>query len=151
MKKIVRIAAPAALALSLAACGHTTTDDISRSLDAVDAYISDRDYSDALRSANRIFESDTAKMSASQLGRLAIAYMEVSDGIDDQSLVVRAGECYRQALAEGPDSVASFAAALSPDRLNYLTSLDEIVRRMDGPRDIPADEPIDSIDEPHIH
>ena len=133
--------------MTVASCDAPTPGEINSSLDAADSYLADGNPTEARRTADAILGSDSTRMSASQLGRLALVYMQVADKSDDPSTVGQAIVCYRMAVRVNTDSAEAYFSHLSGEETAYAEMLREISHRMEAPRDIPADEPLD--DEGH--
>lgn len=131
--------------IMLSSCGDHSTAGIDRSLDTADAYLADGNLSDARNTADAVYSGDSASMSARQMGRLSLVYMQISDRSDDPTTVGQAINCYRLAYRAGADSAAAFYSALPVELDPYGLMLAEIVKQLDSPREIPADEPADTI------
>lgn len=133
-----------ATVVCLSACGGHSGAEIDKSLDAADAYLADGSLADARRTADAIYSADTTVMSARQMGRLSLVYMQLSDRSDDPTTVGQAIRCYRLAYRAGADSAAAFYTTLPVDLDPYGILLAEIAKQLSTPRTIPADEPIDT-------
>ena len=130
MRRLITTAVITALmTLGMAGCGSHTTEEIDRSLDAADAYLSDGNLDDARKTV-----------------RLSLLYMQLSDRSDDPTTVGQAINCHRMAYKANADSAAMLYSTLPVDLDPYGMMLGEIVKQLNSPRDIPADEPIEPVD-----
>ena len=147
MRRLITTAVITALmTLGMAGCGSHTTEEIDRSLDAADAYLSDGNLDDARKTADAVYGTDSARMTSRQMVRLSLLYMQLSDRSDDPTTVGQAINCHRMAYKANADSAAMLYSTLPVDLDPYGMMLGDIVKQLNSPRDIPADEPIEPVD-----
>lgn len=149
LSRLIRLL-PAAVILVLASCsgGGSVSERVA---DAEMAYAAE-DVALTRRIVDDIVSDPTAKgsITATELARLSILYMQLNDRTDDHEAVDLAADCYREAYRANPDSAAWFYTHLSSDDQKYVMVLASIVHSMDNPKsldDITEDhEFADSID-----
>lgn len=84
-------------------------------------------------------------LSAKQLARLSIVYMQIADSVDNGTNVNSAIEAYRRAYQADADSADAYYSALPSERAQYSMMLANIVAGLDTPYDADADMHADSI------
>ena len=149
LSRLIRLL-PAAVILVLASCsgGGSVSERVA---DAEMAYAAE-DVALTRRIVDDIVSDPTAKgsITATELARRSILYMQLNDRTDDHEAVDLAADCYREAYRANPDSAACFYTHLSSDDQKYVMVLASIVHSMDNPKsldDITEDhEFADSID-----
>lgn len=72
-------------------------------------------------------------ITATELARLSILYMQLNDRTDDSESVDLAADCYREAFEANADSAAAFYHNLPVDQLKYAMVLASIVHSADNP------------------
>ncbi len=72
-------------------------------------------------------------ISATELARLSILYMQINERTDDSESVELAADCYREAFEANADSAAAFYHNLPVDQLKYAMVLASIVHSADKP------------------
>lgn len=144
--KATRFLAGAAIAAAMWSCAGHTPEMVTSSLDTADTYLADGDIAEARRTADAIYSGDSTVMTASQFGRLALIYMQISDNSDDPTTVGQAIHCYRMGCHANADSLAAYFSSLPVELDPYAIMLTEIVHRLETPKVIPPDEPVDSIE-----
>lgn len=91
--------------------------------------------------------AEKGNLTAGQLGRMSILYMELYDCADDAEALDMAIQCYRSAYEENADSAACFYAHLPVEQYKYGMSLTMLVQSADNPADISDIEQSDSNEE----
>lgn len=110
------------------------------------------DYAKAQKICDGVAE-ETDDLTVSQLGRLSILYMKLTEGdLDESDDLDKAALCYRAAWELDADSARMFYSDCQVDDMSYVMMLSAIVKNIDDPMDIPAELPdsliFDSIPQP---
>lgn len=87
-------------------------------------------------------------LSARQLARLSIIYMQMADSLDREDSVGQATQCYRQAYEANSDSAITFYSGLNPDKMRYAVMLRALATPRDSSYNSDYEEYPDSIDIP---
>lgn len=121
--------------LALTACGgHTDADETIR---AAEMAIARGDMTAASSVAQQLTDSvNLSGLTARQLGRLSIVYMQLADSMDNANNVARATDAYRRAYSQQPDSAAIFYSSLPSETAQYSMMLSAIVGNQDHPFDM---------------
>ncbi len=85
---------------------------------------------------------DLSRLSVSELGRLSMVYMQLSDMSDEGESVANATQCFREAFKLNADSARVFYSGVPVECEKYVFMLSAIVRTIDNPGELPADEPL---------
>ncbi len=129
---------------AMSAC-HSSTD-VEYELQSAETAIAHGDIKAATSVANTLSDSiATPHLSAKQLARLSIIYMQIADSAENGINVAKATDIYRKAYRVNPDSAAQYYSALPAEKAQYLMMLSSIVASQDHPYDIEADIHADSI------
>ncbi|MCM1484149.1 MAG: hypothetical protein NC043_07420 [Muribaculaceae bacterium] len=72
-------------------------------------------------------------LSASQLARLSVVYMQLADDSEGGTEVVSATDCYRRAYEANADSAAAYYSSLPSEKAQYAMMLSTIVGNQDHP------------------
>lgn len=133
------------LGLMLCACGGGAGNMAERISSAEMAYATG-DAASLRRICDEIMDDNTEEdgLTAAQLGRMSILYMELYDHTDDSDALDMATRCYRSAYKENADSAAYFYAHLPAEQYKYGMSLTMLVQSVDNPVDISDIETSDS-------
>lgn len=84
-------------------------------------------------------------LSAKQLARLSIVYMQLADSIDNSNNVSSALTVYRKAYEADRDSADAYYSALPSEKAQYSMMMANLVAGQDNPYDADADMHADSI------
>lgn len=79
------------------------------------------------------------EITAVELGRMSILYMQLYDRTDDDDALELAERCYREAFAADADSARYFYSHLPVEQDKYAMSLATLVHSIDNPGDISDD------------
>lgn len=147
MKTFIHTIIIAAAAL-LAACTQAETDTTEATLQEAEMAIAQGDMTAATNVARRLSgDKNLSGLSARQLGRLSLIYMQLADSSDQADNVAAAADCYRRAFTQNADSAKAFYAGVEPEHTARAAMLSSITHSLDSPADstlIVAEEP-DSI------
>lgn len=134
----------ASLSLLISSCSDKSSPDAE--LRAAEAAIANGDMTAASAVAQRLTDHhNLSGLSARQLGRLSIVYMQIADSLDSGT-VASATDAYRRAYRQNPDSARAFYSSLPADKAQYSMMLSAIVDNQDNPYDhIHDSEATDSI------
>lgn len=126
---------------AVSACGDSSSR-VAGQLAEAETAIAVNDIDAALRICRAVNDcrSDSL-MAVSELGRLSILYMQLSDRTDDTDNVDLAVACYRQAFAVNPDSARAFYSSLPRDDDKYVMMLATIAGALDNPPSLTEEEP----------
>lgn len=72
-------------------------------------------------------ESHIDDLSAKQLARLSIIYMQIADSGEQDEQVGSAADCYRRAFSVNADSAADYYISLPPQKAQFAMVLSSIV------------------------
>lgn len=72
-------------------------------------------------------ESHIDDLSAKQLARLSIIYMQIADSGEQDEQVGAAADCYRRAFSVNADSAADYYISLPPQKAQFAMVLSSIV------------------------
>ncbi len=133
IKVILAIVMPATLA---AGCASSQEDQMEAELRDAEMAVAQGDMTSAKSIARHISDGKNfSGLSARQLGRLSLVYMQMADSADQSENVGAATECYRQAFATDADSDQSFYSEVGPEHTGHAVMLGAIVRSLDAPAD----------------
>lgn len=83
--------------------------------------------------ADRLSEGENlSDLSAKQLARLSLVYIQLADGEENNDLAVNATDLYRRANTANSDSVADYFQSLSSSEADYATLLHHLVSAKDA-------------------
>lgn len=124
------------LGLVMTACGGGS--DMAERISSAEMAYATGDASSLRRICDEIMDDNAGEstLTAEQLGRMSILYMELYDHTDDSDALDMATECYRSAFEEDADSASYFYAHLPAEQYKYGMSLTMLVQSMDNPVDI---------------
>ena len=139
MKKIFQfqILSFAALMLSMVACtAPVTQESVDESLQYAEALLERGSFEAALDGVKSIADSAKfEKLTITQLGRLSMIYMQVSENMDQASNLVVATDIFDYAYRVNADSAAMFYGSVEPDQMQYV----ETMRHSSASRRMPMD------------
>lgn len=124
MKIEIRNLIVAAAALIASGCGGSV--DVETELQGSEMAIADGDMETASAMASHITENSAAGLSAKQLARLSIVYMQIADSIDNDTNVATAAEYYNRAYASNADSAELYYTSLPSEKIPYAMILSNI-------------------------
>lgn len=124
----------------VSACQGTSVADSLRNIDEA---LAQGDMRAAHSVAEKLMASDLLDgLSASELARLSIDYMQMADNEEENSaLVATAADLYRRACQANADSARAFYDTLGPDEEALASQLFHIVAATDSAGVIPPDGP----------
>jgi len=127
---------PAIAGAILSACSDKSS--VSDRVAAAEMAFAAEDVASTRRIIDNIMADSTAKgsVTATELARLSILYMQLNDRTDDHEAVDLAADCYREAYRANADSAASFYTHVSADNQKYVMALTSIVHSMDNPKSL---------------
>lgn len=133
----------AATTMLLTACGTDT----SESLRNAEMALADGDMTAARSVADKVLgEGSLEELSATDLARLSLVYMQMSDEeADNNTLVATAADLYRRAVKANRDSAFAYYTSLPADRAPFAVQLFHIVTATDSAGVMPAEVALDSI------
>lgn len=144
------ISATLALAAIMAGCNNKkSTESILDNIRQAEAAVALGDMEAAKNVAVTLIGTENlSQMSARQLARLSMVYMQMADSTDRDENISIAADLYKQAYKQNADSAAAFYADVEPAVYPYVAMLKTLVERIDHPYDPAAD----TLDEhSHIH
>lgn len=140
MKISLLAAMAAALSITLGSCSGAT--DIESQIRSAEMAVAQGDMTAARSVAAHIVDKENLlTMPASQLARLSIVYMQLSDydTDDSESSVSTAAALYRQAYDTNSDSAAHYFSVMPPEKQPYVQMLSTLVGNIDNPYDMASD------------
>lgn len=135
MKKFnLLIILPATLQM-LVSCGSDT---MSERIAAAEMAFAAEDVESTRKLCDDIMSESSANgsVTATELARLSILYMQLNDRTDDQEAVKLAADCYKEAFQANADSARAYYESLPPDEVKYAMTLSSIVHAIDNPKAI---------------
>lgn len=128
-KLLIPLAAAAGL---LTACG---SGNISERVSTAEMAMASEDVEMTRKLCDDIMSDSVAKgsITATELARLSILYMQLHERTDDPEAVELAANCYREAFLANADSARHYYETLPVEDEKYVMTLSSIVRTMDNP------------------
>ncbi|MDE6382948.1 MAG: hypothetical protein K2K79_01200 [Paramuribaculum sp.] len=115
----------ATILLLTASCGLTSGEVVDNLRDAEQA-IARGDMKAAQSAGDYILgDENFSGLSASQLARLSMVYMQLADSVDQTSNIRKAADLYDRAQSLDADSAAEVYNNLPPDQLQYYAAMSE--------------------------
>lgn len=124
MKREIRNLIVAVGALLAVGCGGKMN--VEDELRSSEMAIVDGDMETASAMASHITENSAEGLSAKQLARLSIVYMQIADSIDNDTNVATAAELYGRAYASNADSADLYYMSLPSEKIPYAMILSNI-------------------------
>lgn len=122
-------------ALTLSSCGSS---DVAERISSAEMAYATEDAAASRRICDEIMDDNARDscLSAMQLGRMSILYMQLYDRTDDADALEMATQCYRSAYETDADSAAYFYSHLPVEQDKYGMSLTTLVQSIDNPADV---------------
>jgi hypothetical protein len=129
------------LPLAIAAAVITSCDSgrpVSDQVAEAEMAMAASDVASTRRICDQILSDSVAKgsITATELARLSILYMQLNELTDDHEAVDLAADCYREAFQANPDSARMFYQELPVGQDKYVMTLSSIVHSMDNPKQL---------------
>lgn len=99
-----------------AACTGNDTRRFDDDLREADMAVAEGDMTAASSIARRLSDEHIDALTARQLCRLSILYMQISDNGNQSENISRATDCYRKAFETDPDSARDYYRQLGPEQ-----------------------------------
>lgn len=133
IKKILhRLAFCVAITVCAVSCGSSPT--VGESFTAAEHAAETRHYQAAREIADELFEKAEAnRLSASELGRLSLLFMRLSENGGEQENIGQATQCYLKAFAANADSARAYYASLPLDESSYVEMMASLSRAITSP------------------
>lgn len=154
MKKILFIALTTFICAAITACGPepSTAEILSTAEQAIETH----HYSTAQKISDELFEhADEKQMTASELGRLSLLFMRLSENGREQENVCQAAQCYLKAFATNADSARAYYSALPLDASCHVEMMASLSHAITSPASVAGNDEWcdsqDSIDINHSH
>ncbi|MDE6826875.1 MAG: hypothetical protein K2J18_08950 [Paramuribaculum sp.] len=129
---LVMLAAAALLLTAFLTSCHSA-DGVEEDLRLAEMSLAEGDMASAHSIADRLTDGkNMSGLSAKQLARLSLVYIQLADGEENNDLAVNATELYRLANNANSDSVADYFQSLSSAEENYATLLHHLVSASDA-------------------
>lgn len=130
------------------ACG--TSRDADEKMSSAELAIGDGEYDKAQAICNSLF-SDKEKLDETELGRLSILYMRLSEHCFEDENIAAATQCFRDASRLSDDSLNAFFSTLQLEDQRHFVLLKRIGSTLDNPIDMSEKLAADTIaDEAHF-
>ena len=122
-------------ALALTSCGGS---DVSERISSAEMAYAIEDADVSRRICDEIMDDKSRdnSLTATQLGRMSILYMQLYDRTDDADALDMATQCYRSAFETDADSATYFYTHLPVEQDKYGMSLTTLVQSIDNPADV---------------
>lgn len=139
MMKLFRTLMAAAIALmAVVSCSH---DGVSSDIETAEQAALQGDYAGAKKICDRLAKGkDRERMGVTDLCRMSMVYMQLSDVNDEGENIGMATGCMRDAMKINADSAKAFYAAVPVDQEKYVVLLAAIVHTMEHPGEITISE-----------
>lgn len=138
-----------AMAAATGCRGGVPADDITTAEQALDS----RDYEVARSICDTFVTDSTTRLGVTELCRLSMVYMRLSDVADVDYNTASATRCYRTAMRLNADSASAFYDAVPLDEARHVEIMSRIDQILSAPRDIYIDDDsisAEMIDNPEI-
>lgn len=133
MNRILLISAISISAI-IASCSGAMSVDVADTVRQAEQAIAKGDMAAAQSAGDYLLgDENLSSLSASQLARLSIVYMQLADSVDQQSNINKATDLYDRAIKLNADSAADYYNNLSPDHLQYYAAMAEHSARRISP------------------
>lgn len=121
---------------TLAACSHTAAS-LEATLRQAESAVARGDMKAATAISRELLGSQNlSNLSATQLSRLSMVYMQMADIDDPTTHTATATRLYRQALQADSDSTRIYFSTLPPEQLQYYSTLSNLAEHLGRPSDI---------------
>lgn len=137
LPKHLILAAIAAI-MALASCGGSGSS-ASEALREAEAATALGDMEAARSVAMKITDENLSQLSAKDLARLSLVYMQIADSTDRENSIASATDLYRRAFEADPDSAQAYYGELGPDYYPYVALLKTLTGKIDNPYNPLAD------------
>lgn len=119
--------------LFIVACSQSRpSDDITLAERAIEHH----DYGMALDLCQQVTQDESQALGVTDMCRLSILYMKLSDLKDLEDKAIVATDYYRQAMTECEDSARAFYDQIPIDDARYVELMMQLRRILDHPRDL---------------
>ena len=130
-------------ALILTSCSF---DNVDQNIEAAEFSLSNNDYSEASEICHKIAVRDSLNdLTTSQLCRLSIIYMRLSENRDEDVNVAMATRCFHMAMEQDSLEASVLYNDMPIDDQHWIHFLAEMNKILDSPRDFFADESTDTV------
>lgn len=134
MKHITYTALCGVLLLLCSCTNVVDSTDITDSIRQAEQAIAQGDMQAAQSAGDYLMKDDISSgLSATQLARLSMVYVQLADSLDQQENLRKAADLYDMALRANADSANHFYNNLSPDQLQYYAAMTELSQRRSTP------------------
>ncbi|MDE7410775.1 MAG: hypothetical protein K2M94_01895 [Paramuribaculum sp.] len=118
----------------LISCSQISREEIETSLREAEMSVATGDMEVATSVGNHLLGEDNARhLSATDLARLSIMYMQMADSGNADDNTALAAELYRRALSVSADSTDAYLQSLPTDKMQYADMLQAISSNIDNP------------------
>lgn len=113
----------------------------------VEEMITSKDYESAQSLCNEIIGNKELKsIPVKNLCKLSLAYIKLSEQINNEENMAKATKCYHTAIILNADSVSNYVSALPVEDLQYAEMLSRLSETINAPREFPEHEEDESCD-----
>ena len=130
-------------ALTLTSCSF---DNVDQNIEAAEFSLSNNDFKDAAEICHKIASRDSLNdLTTSQLCRLSIIYMRLSENRDEDVNVAMATRCFHMAMEQDSVEASGLYNDMPVDDQHWIHFLTEMNKILDSPRDFFSDESTDTV------
>ncbi len=123
-----------------------SSDKSGEAISYAEIQIANNDFAGAQKTCDNLMAGKASKsFLASDLCRMAIIYMKLSERYNESENIAVATQCYRTANTINADSVTDFFANTPIEEAQYEATLKSLAKSLDNPQEIIGEEPTDSI------
>lgn len=115
----------------LVSCGGDSINELDTNLREAEAAVAQGDMKVAASLSEYLMGNENlSQLSASQLARLSIVYMQMADHSDEGINTATATDLYRRAYNAAPDSAASYYSSVPFDKMQYVDMLQTLTKNI---------------------
>lgn len=131
------------LFIGISACSGSKGKKPAANVDNIETLISKGDFTTAREMADQLCNDTVTGLSSTELCRLSIAYMKLTDNFDPDNntdITAMATRCYRMAINSDSISATSFYAELPLDESTYVDLMSKLDLQMSADHNTYLDE-----------
>ena len=150
MNKILNFLLALTFLASFTGCGGSDGNNIETTIQEAEMAVAQGDMISASSIAYKLSKGENLTgLTATQLGRLSLIYMQIADSLEPEENISKATEYFRKAYDIDADSASLFYSGVERDRLPHVMMLSTLVSSLDAPEFTFSNEndsiPLDSI------
>lgn len=137
MKKILLLSLFVVIVVvAVTGCQGTSSSEMEATIQDAEMAVAGGDMISASSIASKLSAGkNLSGLSAEQLARLSLVYMQIADSVETEENISRATDLYRQAYIADAAAADSFYVNIDQDKLPFALMLSTLVNLMDGSSD----------------